>query len=140
MAPFYPPLPEARPANLVGSALAGYGAVQDVQNAQTRNALGQIQLEKAQRGESALQAYGQTRDVEAAMAIDPKTGMELSKRLSEKNKAEIDIIKDNIDIFNQKKAYYVGNPEAYAADYGKLHPDLKRAMPAPDKLAAMAPA
>ena len=140
MAPFYPPLPEARPANLVGSALAGYGAVQDVQNAQTRNALGQIQLGKAQRGESALADFTKSGDMESYMRADPKAALEMQEAFSKMDERQQKLLTDKVKVFDDHKAYAINNPEVYKAMLDGLGPEFSKFFPAPDKFAAMSPA
>lgn len=139
MSPFYPPLPAPQPANVMGSALAGYGAVQDAQTSQSQNALAQMRLQQAQRGESALAEYGKTRDVEAATNIDPATGMALAKHVAEISDKERATLKDKIAIFDKHKANAIGNPEVYQKMITELGPEASKMFVAPDKFAAMSP-
>ncbi len=110
MSPFYPPLPQAMPANPMGSALAGYGAVQDIQTGQSRNALMQMQLEKAQRGESALAEFGKSGDLEAVKKIDPATWMALDDRQRK-------VLGDAAELHGKMKSSAYGNLEFYNKEY-----------------------
>ncbi len=92
MSPFYPPLPAPVPANPLGSALAGYGAVQDIQTGQSRNILAQMQLEKAQRGESALAEFGTSRDPKAFARTDPEKMFALQKAETDRMKPAMDYL------------------------------------------------
>ncbi len=110
MSPFYPPLPQAMPANPMGSALAGYGAVQDIQTGQSRNALMQMQLDKAQRGESALAEFGKSGDLEAVKKIDPATWMALDDRQRK-------VLGDAAELHTKMKGSAYGNLEFYNKEY-----------------------
>ena len=140
MAPFYPPLPEIRPANLVGSALAGYGAVQDTQNASARNALSQIQLGKAQRGESALADFTKTGDMKGYMRADPKAALEMQDAFSKMDERQQKVLMDKVKVFDDFKGHAVNNPETYKPMLDALGPEFSKFFPTPEKFAAMSPA
>jgi len=138
--PFYPSLPQAQPANLVGSALAGYGAVQDVQKSQAANALGQIQLGKAQRGESALSDFGKTGDMEAYTMADPKAALEMQEAFSKMDERQQKVLIDRVKVFDSFKGTAVNNPETYQPMLDGLGPEFAKFFPDAEKFKAMSPA
>lgn len=124
MAQFFPPLPEPRPANVMGSALAGYGAIQQVQNEQTRNALAQMQLGKEQAGQSALEEYRTTGDIEKLKTANPKQYAEIVTAEAHKKKAELDAMKPGLDLAYTLSG--IATPE----NYGELRDHIEKTYPA----------
>ena len=104
MTPFFPALPEAKPANPTAYGLAGYGAVQDIEGRQTTNALSQMQVDKAQRQQNALDVYGKTGgNIDEVMKIDPETGIALQAKQAaaqhEQMKSQAEMMKSGLDIY-----------------------------------------
>ena len=133
MTPYFPALPESKPANPTAYGLAGYGAVQDIEGRQTTNALSQMQLGKEQQRQSALAEYAKTGDIGEVSKIDPEFGLKLQSELRKMNaderKTAMEALSHGAD-FMTKALPFVNeqNYPAFAQDAAKV-PVLRGLVP-----------
>jgi hypothetical protein len=103
------------PANPTGAllegALGGYGAMQNIQGGQARNALVQQRLQAGQREQSALAEYGKTGDPKAFRGVDPKLETALTDWLNKQEPESLRGISKAADFFTKYRS--IITPQSY---------------------------
>ncbi len=127
------------PLDPIGPALNAFNAVEGGISNRTRNALAQMAMQKEKRQQSALQQYGQTRDMNALWKADPETAMAAEKFVSGMKRDRQEVLAKNIDIFDAMKGSAVNNPDIYESMYNQGDADFKKYLMKPADFAKLDP-